>query len=74
MAIAAASAKPAPQFLAAYSSPLLAAPAAYAASPYATAIASQTYHGVSAPYVAAPYAAYSAPLLASSPYTASYLL
>lgn len=74
LAIAVASAKPSPQFLAAYSSPLLASPSAYAASPYATAVASQTYHGVSAPYIAAPYSAYSAPLIAASPYTASYIL
>lgn len=65
LAVVFVAAKPAPQFLAAYT-----APAAYAASPFASAVISQEYHGISSPYIASPYtAAYSAPLVASA-YTA----
>lgn len=61
-------AKPAPQFLAAYT-----APAAYAASPFTTAVVSQEFHGVSSPYIASPYAAaYSAPLVAAPSAYAAY--
>lgn len=68
LAVVFVAAKPAPQFLAAYT-----APATYAASPYATAVVSREFHGgVSAPYIASPFAAaYSAPLVAApAAYTA----
>lgn len=65
-----ATAKPAAQFIA-YNSPLVAS-AAYAA-PYATsAVVSREYHGVSAPLIASPYtAAYSAPYVAAPAYAYS---
>lgn len=69
MAAVFVAAKPAPQFLSAYTAPA----AAYAASPFASAVISQEFHGISSPYIASPYAAaYSAPLVAAPSAYAAY--
>lgn len=62
--VAVATAKPAPQLLAAYTAPELLGTAPGAFAPYATAVASREFHGASPFYASAPY-------VAASPYVAA---